>query len=76
MTLQEFEIAYRSFARRRPFKPILVEVMSGDRVRISHPEALVRRNALLYFVGPGYHARLFASTSVCQLLDEPPKAPA
>jgi hypothetical protein len=62
-------VAYQAFARRRPFKPFLIELVSGDRIRVAHPEAVVVRGPFLYFVGPGYQSRLFVSTDVCQLLD-------
>jgi hypothetical protein len=66
-----FHMGFQAFLNRRPFKPFLIELLSGDRIRVSHPEALVPRGPLLYHVGPGYRTRLFVSTDVCQLLDVP-----
>jgi len=76
MTRENCERALRSFCRRRPFLPFLVELLSGDRLPISHPEAISWRGELLYYVGPQDRHRLFDSDSVCQMLDIPPPAAA
>ena len=76
MTRETCDRALRSFCRRRRFLPFLVELMSGDRLLVSHPEALGWRGDLLYYVSPQDKHRLFDSESVCQMLDVPPQAPA
>jgi hypothetical protein len=69
MSIQAFLIALHAFTKRKPFKPFLIELFSGDRIYIRHPEALALRGDLIYFVGPNYQARLLQTTSVCPFLD-------
>jgi hypothetical protein len=71
MTDDEFARALRLFGRRRPFKPFLVEFVSGDRVLATHPEAVARFRNLWYYYGPDKTERLFVAANVCQVLDPP-----
>ena len=50
MTSEHFQTTIRAFQRRSPFKPYVVELVSGDRVRVDHPEALVIRGGVGVFV--------------------------
>jgi hypothetical protein len=70
MTPENFTRSLRAFALRVPFQPFLVELVSGDRFRVAHPEALALRGPVAIFIGPQAVVRLFDSASVCQLLDE------
>jgi hypothetical protein len=47
MTGDDRERALRALARRRPFRPFLIELHSGDRILVSHPEAVQRYGELL-----------------------------
>jgi hypothetical protein len=47
MTPSQFDIAYRAFCRRRPFRTFLIEFTSGNQVSVGHPEA-VRNEGALY----------------------------
>jgi hypothetical protein len=69
LTYENCEAALRSFCRRRPFLPFLVELNSGDRLQVNHPEALAWRGHLLYYASPQRKHRLFDGSSVCQVLD-------
>ena len=40
MTLNHFRTALRSFAKQVPFRPFYVELISGSRIAVEHPEAL------------------------------------
>jgi hypothetical protein len=73
MTEAGFARALRSFAQRVPFEPYWLEFQSGDRLRISHPEAAQIRGNLVLHVAPNGRQRLFDCESICQLLDEEPK---
>lgn len=72
MTKAGFARALRSFASRTPFQTYWIEFLSGDRLRITHPEAAQIRGNLILHVAPNGCQRLFDSESVCQLLDEEP----
>ena len=37
MTEDHFRLALRAFVQRRPFRPFLLEFVSGDRVRVGSP---------------------------------------
>jgi hypothetical protein len=76
MTPQNFQIALRAFTRRSPFRPFVVELVSGDRFRVGHPEDLTLRGRVAMYVAPNKAGKLFDSESVCQLCDEPRPAPA
>ena len=73
MIALNFEIALRSFARRRPFKPFFVELVSGDLFQVRHPEAIRLRGGVAVFIDPQRNHKLFDSHTVCQLCDAPPE---
>jgi hypothetical protein len=52
-----------------------MELVSGLVITIPHPEAVMLRGDIVFFVGPENRNRLFDSTSVCQLYDPTPPAP-
>jgi hypothetical protein len=75
MKPEQFEKALRGFLRRRPFRPFLIELVSGDKLRVTHPEAIELRGELWVLVaGPGQRYRVFTAAVVCQLLDLPEPA--
>ncbi len=76
MIHENFTATLRAFIRRQPFRPFLVELTSGDRFRVQHPEALSMRGALAVYVGTNGSVKLFDCDSVSQLCDEPGPAPA
>jgi len=71
VTPEEFWAAYRLFIRRRPFRPFLIELTSGDRMVVAHPESVVQHGDLLVFSSPQRQYRLFTPATVAQLLDRP-----
>jgi hypothetical protein len=75
MTTEQFDIAYRAFARRRPFRPFMIEFASGAEFLVVHPEA-VRHEAQVYVNRrPDGGYVVFAAESVCRLLDALAPAP-
>lgn len=68
MTKKEFEVALRAFVKRRPFKPFLIEFLSGDRLLITHPEALDIQAGFYVHTRKNQGHRVFTSGGVCQLL--------
>jgi hypothetical protein len=69
MTGDELERGLRAFTRRRPFRTFLLEFVSGDRIQISHPEAIDRFGELFLYRAPDRSQRIFAASGVCQLID-------
>ena len=75
MNPEHFERTLRSFRRRTPFRPFTVEIVSGHRFQVDHPEALVLRDGVAVFVAAGGVPTLFDHESVSQVVGEPlPKA--
>ena len=71
MTLEGFEIALHAFCRRSRFRPFWVELVSGERFQIDHPEAIALRGLVAFYVSPEGSNKLFDGSSVSQLFDTP-----
>ena len=69
MTETEFGAALKAYYARRPFRPFVVEFVSGESLTVAHPDCVARRNALYFFRGAGGLQCLFAASSVCRLFD-------
>src|SRR5580765_2203214 len=67
MRSDTFERALRRLCRRKPFKPFAVEMMTGELLRVVHPEAMVVRQRMVYFFEPDDERRFFDASSVSQL---------
>jgi hypothetical protein len=68
MTTEHFQTAIRGFQRRMPFKPYIVELVSGDRVNVDHPEALVIRGGVGVFVSATGAPTIFDHEGVSQII--------
>jgi hypothetical protein len=53
MTADDFNQTLAAFQQRAPFRPFTVVLTSGTRFEIDHPGALVFRDGVAVFVGPG-----------------------
>ncbi|HQU43243.1 MAG: hypothetical protein B7Z73_05535 [Planctomycetia bacterium 21-64-5] len=69
MTEANFKKSLQAFIRRRPFKPFEVELVSGDRFVVEHPEALAHGGAVAVYISTEGDVKLFDSSSVSQLMD-------
>jgi hypothetical protein len=70
MTTDNFDRSLRAFQRRSPFKAFTVELVSGHRFQVDHPEALVLRDGVAVFVAKGGVPVLFDHEGVSQILGE------
>lgn len=68
MQTDAFERSLRAFARRTPFQPFTVELTSGARFQVVHPEALAFSGGLAVYISPEGTPSLFDHESVSQLL--------
>jgi hypothetical protein len=75
MTSDNIVRGVRALERRRPFRPYLIELVSGDRFLVSHPELIVPDGEMFAYCSPSGRWRLFEADSVCQLLDVPEEGP-
>ncbi len=74
MTPANFARSLRAFCKRTPFVPFWVELVSGERFIVSHPEALSLRGETAMFTDSSGQHKLFDATSVCQLFDHAPES--
>jgi hypothetical protein len=70
MTSEHFDRTFRAFQKRAPFKVFTVELVSGQRFQVDHPEALVLRDGVAVFVAKGGVPVLFDHEGVSQVLGE------
>lgn len=68
MTTEHFQTTIRAFQRRSPFQPYLVELVSGDRVRVDHPEALVLRGGVAVYLSADGAPSIFDHEGVSQVI--------
>lgn len=66
-----FDRTLRAFQRRAPFQPFTVELVSGTRIQVDHPEALVFRDGVAVFVARGGVPTIFDHEGVSQMIAEP-----
>jgi hypothetical protein len=71
MVAETFSAALQSFARRRPFRPFQVELSSGDRILVEHPEALAYRAGRAVYISPRGEFALLDHENVTQVMDPP-----
>jgi hypothetical protein len=65
-----FDRALRAFVRRTPFQPFTVELASGARIEVDHPEALVFRGGVAIYVSPNGIPTVFDHQGVTRLVGE------
>jgi hypothetical protein len=53
MTADNFDHTLQAFRDRSPFRPFTVVLLSGRQFEVDHPGALVQRDGVAVFVGPG-----------------------
>jgi len=70
MTTENFENALKALRQRKPFRTFQVELVSGDRIEVDFPDALVIRDGVAVFIGPGGVPVLFDHEGVSQLIGE------
>ena len=67
MEIDAFDRSLRAFVRRTPFEPFVVELMSGSRIQVNHPEALAFNGGLAVYIAPDGTPSLFDHDSVSRL---------
>ncbi len=67
MEISAFDSALRAFVRRTPFQRFTVELVSGARLQVDHPEALVFRHGVAVHFSPDGTPTLFDHESVSRL---------
>jgi hypothetical protein len=70
MDRETFDVTIRTFKHRTPFRPFTVSLVNGERLEIDHPEALVARDGVGLFVGPGGIPAVFDYEGVAQVIGD------
>ena len=71
MTPDHFQTTIGAFQRRAPFRPYVLELVSGDRITVDHPEALVIRGGVGVFVSATGAPSIFDHEGVSQVIAAP-----
>jgi hypothetical protein len=69
MTSRVFETSLRAFQIRQPFKPFMIELVSGGEILVQHPEAVVTQSGAAVFFSTDGGITLFDAESVSCLSD-------
>lgn len=69
MTARNLARVLHAYARRKMFRPYVIEFQTGERLLIRHPEAVVILKDLIVYLDPSSRHRFFDSSSVNQVLD-------
>lgn len=67
MAAEHFETTIRGSQRRSPFRSYIVELVSGDRITVHHPEAPIVRSGVGVFVDAAGAPTIFDHEGVSQI---------
>jgi hypothetical protein len=70
MVAKSFDRSLRALVRGKPFRPFTVELVSGERIEVRHPEALVYRNGVAVYFSPDGDFDIFDHEGVSRLIRE------
>ena len=70
MTPDAFDRTLRAFQKRMPFQPYTVELVSGFRFQVDHPEALVFRAGTAIYCAPDGTPTIFDNEGVSRVSGE------
>jgi hypothetical protein len=70
MDRDTFDNTIRAFKQRTAFRPFTVSFVNGERVEVDHPDALVVRDGVALFVGPGGVPAVFDYEGVAQVIGD------
>ena len=67
MKAEHYEQALRDFRKRQPFKPFVIELVSGRLIHVDHPEAIISRQGQAAHIAADGAPSLFDSEGVVRL---------
>ena len=70
MQADYFDSTLRAFMDRTPFRPFTVALVNGDRFEVDHPGALLVRDGVAVYLGPGGVPVLFDHEGVNQVIGD------
>ena len=76
MTREDFERVLKACHQRTPFRTFSVEFVSGERIAVDHPEALILRGGVAVYLSSDGVPTLFDHESVSEVVGETTEASA
>ena len=70
MRLETFDETVLTFKRRTPFRPFTIALVNGDRVEVDLPDAIVVRDGVGLYAGPGGVPVVFDHEGVSQVVGD------
>lgn len=70
MHRETFAGTIRTFKQRTPFRPFTIVTTSGGRYEIDHPEAILERDGVALFAGPGGIPVIFDFDGVSEVIGD------
>ena len=70
MDRDTFDRTIRAFKHRTPFQPFTVAMTNGDRVEIDFPDAVLVREGVVLYAGPGGVPHVFDYEGVSQVIGD------
>jgi len=70
MVAENFDESLKAFKRRTPFRPFTVALVNGDRFEVDFADALVVRDGVAIYVGPGGVPVIFDHEGVNQFIGD------
>lgn len=70
MQPNNFDKALAVLRQRIPFRPFTVVLVNGDRLEVDHPGALMVRDGVAFYFGPGGIPVLFDHEGVWQFVGD------
>jgi hypothetical protein len=67
MEVGTFEQTLRTFKSRQPYRPFTVALVNGHQFEVDHPDALVVREGVALYIGPGGVPVVFDHEGVSQI---------
>ncbi len=70
MDREIFTGTIRAYRQRSPYRPFTVVTVAGSRHEIDHPEAIVEREGVALFAGPGGVPVIFDHEGVSEIVGD------
>lgn len=70
MDVDNFDRTLKAFRRRTPFRPFTVALVNGDQFEVDYADALVIRDGVAIYVGPGGVPVIFDHEGVSQVIGD------
>jgi hypothetical protein len=70
MNAKTFDKTLQAYQKRRPFRSFHVRFVSGEKIKVDHPEALIIRGGVGVFVSSSGVPTLFDHESVSQVIGD------